>query len=983
MEITTALIEEKLIQLIELLPESQQKEYLNQLSHIAVNSPLQQIGYAIAMSDFLQKFLNRPLNPTNTTNQEFQFTQWLKSPPTFADCDNYSQRLAIILNDVIDEDGLYRNLRYFRYQEMAKLSFCQSLNLATVEQIFIQLSELAEALIIGARDWLYQKACEEMGTPLDDNGYPQQLYILGMGKLGGKELNFSSDIDLIFTYPQAGETSGGRRAVDNQKFFTRLGQRLINALDQFTAEGFVYRTDMRLRPFGDNGALALSFSALEQYYQDQGRDWERYAMIKARVLGLKENDPQALILQKLLRPFVYRRYIDFSAIQALREMKNKIAREVRRRGLINNIKLGAGGIREIEFIVQVFQLIRGGRENALQQHSLLNILPELSRLSLISAEQEQALRAAYIFLRRVENLLQAIDDQQTQVLPDNQLDRSRLILGCKQYSYFDEYQNITMHSEPFANWEGFYHTLQQHQKNVRDVFNGLIGEEKEDNNETEQWAGFLDADQTEILQILTENGVEQAHQAELAKKLQLFNLSLARRAIGHRGREVLTRLMPTLLNLIFLQTDYNTLLPRILNIIDKIAGRTTYLELLQENPPALTQLIELCSHSPMIAEQLARHPILLDELLNAQALRNPLPLNEYSAELTRYLLRLPPDDEELFIDGLRQFKQMMLLKVAAADILGVLPVMKVSDHLTYLAEAIIGAVVNFAWEQVSRRFGVPETLLDKPDEKGFLVVGYGKLGGLELGYKSDLDLVFLYQPLPGFTAGGKKSIDNNQFYLRLAQKIVSIFSLNTSAGVLYEVDMRLRPSGDAGLLGCSFQAFENYQLNEAWTWETQALVRARSVYGEAHLQHQFTEIRQRVLMAPRDINKLTQDVIEMRQKMYEHLSLSSKNQFNLKTDRGGITDIEFIAQYLMLAHAPKNPLLTRWSDNVRIFDSMVEQNIILQDEGEALKNAYTSMRNKIHQLNLLGHPPIVEENQFVSERQFIYQCWQRWLENSV
>ncbi|SNV89157.1 bifunctional [glutamate--ammonia ligase]-adenylyl-L-tyrosine phosphorylase/[glutamate--ammonia-ligase] adenylyltransferase [Haemophilus pittmaniae] len=983
MEITTALIEEKLIQLIELLPESQQKGYLNQLSHIAVNSPLQQIGYAIAMSDFLQKFLSRPLNPTNTTNQEFQLTQWLKSPPTFADCDNYSQRLAIILNDVIDEDELYRNLRYFRYQEMAKLSFCQSLNLATVEQIFIQLSELAEALIIGARDWLYQKACEEMGTPLDDNGYPQQLYILGMGKLGGKELNFSSDIDLIFTYPQAGETSGGRRAVDNQKFFTRLGQRLINALDQFTAEGFVYRTDMRLRPFGDNGALALSFSALEQYYQDQGRDWERYAMIKARVLGLKENDPQALILQKLLRPFVYRRYIDFSAIQALREMKNKIAREVRRRGLINNIKLGAGGIREIEFIVQVFQLIRGGRENALQQHSLLNILPELSRLSLISAEQEQALRAAYIFLRRVENLLQAIDDQQTQVLPDNQLDRSRLILGCKQYSYFDEYQNITMHSEPFANWEGFYHTLQQHQKNVRDVFNGLIGEEKEDNNETEQWAGFLDADQTEILQILTENGVEQDHQAELAEKLQLFNLSLARRAIGHRGREVLTRLMPTLLNLIFLQTDYNTLLPRILNLIDKIAGRTTYLELLQENPPALTQLIELCSHSPMIAEQLARHPILLDELLNAQALRNPLPLNEYSAELTRYLLRLPPDDEELFIDGLRQFKQMMLLKVAAADILGVLPVMKVSDHLTYLAEAIIGAVVNFAWEQVSRRFGVPEALLDKPDEKGFLVVGYGKLGGLELGYKSDLDLVFLYQPLPGFTAGGKKSIDNNQFYLRLAQKIVSIFSLNTSAGVLYEVDMRLRPSGDAGLLGCSFQAFENYQLNEAWTWETQALVRARSVYGEAHLQHQFTEIRQRVLMTPRDINKLTQDVIEMRQKMYEHLSHSSKDQFNLKTDRGGITDIEFIAQYLMLAHAPKNPLLTRWSDNVRIFDSMVEQNIILQDEGEALKNAYTAMRNKIHQLNLLGHPPIVEENQFVSERQFIYQCWQRWLENSV
>ncbi|MDU5805796.1 MAG: bifunctional [glutamate--ammonia ligase]-adenylyl-L-tyrosine phosphorylase/[glutamate--ammonia-ligase] adenylyltransferase, partial [Haemophilus parainfluenzae] len=358
--------------------------------------------------NFLEKVLKK---------QPHFLAQWWQTPPQFSDCQHYASRLADQLSAIQNEEQLYKTLRDFRNQEMAKLSFCQSLNLATVEEIFIRLSQLAESLIIGTRDWLYKQACEEMGTPCDENGNPQQLYILGMGKLGGFELNFSSDIDLIFTYPSQGETVGARRAVDNAKFFTRLGQRLINALDQFTPDGFVYRTDMRLRPFGDSGALALSFSAMEQYYQDQGRDWERYAMIKGRILGGDAQDPNVKTLQQLLRPFVYRRYIDFSVIQALREMKGKIEREVRRRGLKDNIKLGAGGIREIEFIVQVFQLIRGGREIKLQQHELLKLLPEIRDLGLITPEQYHELRDAYIFLRHTENVLQAIDDQQTQLLP--------------------------------------------------------------------------------------------------------------------------------------------------------------------------------------------------------------------------------------------------------------------------------------------------------------------------------------------------------------------------------------------------------------------------------------------------------------------------------------------------------------------------------------------------------------------------------------
>ena len=434
--------------------------------------------------------------------------------------------------------------------------------------------------------------------------------------------------------------------------------------------------------------------------------------------------------------------------------------------------------------------------------------------------------------------------------------------------------------------------------------------------------------------------------------------------------------MPNIFTQIFEQKNYRTLLPRILNIVDKIASRTTYLELLLENPQAIEQLIELCAQSQMIAEQVARHPILLDELLNTEALRNPLPFTQYPDELKQYMLRLPQDDEEQFIDGLRQFKQSILLRVAAADILGVLPVMKVSDHLTYLAESIIDAVVNFAWQQVSQRFGVPEHLVDKT-EKGFLVIGYGKLGGIELGYKSDLDLVFLYQAVEGQTIGGKKSIDSNQFYLRLAQKIVSIFSMNTSAGVLYDVDMRLRPSGDAGLLGCSLQAFENYQLNEAWTWEKQALVRSRAIFGETELKAEFEKIRCNVLSAQRDINQLKIEVREMREKMYEHLSHTKDGFFNIKTDRGGITDIEFIAQYLMLANAPTNPILAKWSDNVRIFDSMAEYHIISLAECEKLKSCYVTLRNKIHHLNLLGNPVIVDDSAFAEEREFVCSFWNK------
>ncbi|MDO9836609.1 bifunctional [glutamate--ammonia ligase]-adenylyl-L-tyrosine phosphorylase/[glutamate--ammonia-ligase] adenylyltransferase [Glaesserella parasuis] len=914
---------------------------------------------AIAMSDFVAQQLQK---------QPELLTAWLEKSPEIEDCERYAERLQAVISTVKNEEELQRELRRFRHREMATLSFIQSNQRASTQQVFERLSDLAEALILGARDWLFEQMCGEYGTPMNELGEKQELLILGMGKLGGRELNFSSDIDLIFTYPDVGETVGGRKPMENSKFFTRLGQRLIRALDEITLDGFVYRTDMRLRPFGDSGTLVLSFTAMEDYYQEQGRDWERYAMIKAKILGEDLTNINHKYLKQMLRPFVYRRYLDFSAIQSLREMKQKISREVLRRGLVDNIKLGAGGIREVEFIVQTFQMMRGGRDKILQQRSLLAVLPPLAQLNLLSETQVNNLREAYLFLRHTENVLQAINDQQTQTLPTNEVDRARLAVA-----------NGAM------DWESFLLQLYQHQQNVRAIFNELIGEDGseesgEENPKFAEWRDILNVQltQEDLATVLATYPVATQAHREIYQQLITTLQEWVKRPIGVRGREVLQKLMPKVLDQIFHEADYLLLLPRILKIVDKITLRTTYLELLLEKEQILPQLLQLCGQSIMLAEQIARYPMLLDEFIFQQSLMTILPLETYPQALREYLLRIPEDDEEALIDGLRQFKQSHLLRIAGADILGVLPVMKISDHLTYLAEAIIGEVVNLAWRQVAQRFGEPEHLQN--GEKDFVVIAYGKLGGIELGYNSDLDLVFLHNaPEQSETVGGKKSISSHQFYLKLAQKINGIFNLNTSAGVLYEVDMRLRPSGEAGLLVSTFNAYNHYQKHEAWTWESQALVRTRAVYGTAELRQKFEQIRRETLSQERSSGQLREDIRNMREKMYHHLSKTTAGQFHLKTDQGGITDIEFIAQYLVLNYTHQYPQMADWSDNVRIFDSAVACGILTADEGERLKGCYTGLRDQVHRLNLLNKESIVDASEFIDERQYVATCWQRFL----
>ncbi len=916
-------------------------------------SLLTQLDYVAGLSQFVVDVLNTDEHLLQVLPEMLQETSRHSA---------YRKRLAILLSDCHDEMSGHRVLRQFRNREMVYIAWRDFTGSWSLEESLEHLSQLAEAMIFETYQWQYKACCELWGTPCNAQGDAQPMLIIGMGKLGGGELNFSSDIDLIFAYPENGETQGARRSIANAQFFTRLGQRIIKALDQQTYDGFCYRVDMRLRPFGDSGPLVMSYAALEDYYQEQGRDWERYAMVKARVMG-SEMYPEYQELRQMLRPFVFRRYIDFSAIQSLRRMKSMISSEVRRRGLVNNIKLGAGGIREIEFIAQVFQLIRGGREPGLRHRSLLLTLDAIEELDLLEDGGTQHLRDAYKFLRRLENLLQAMADKQTQTLPESSVEQLQLATAM---GYHD--------------WQGLLADVHTHMDAVHQVFNGLIGDDEEESSDVAKHFHELwdMAEKQDVMEHVLSEDIGAEEPQVMANTIIQFKHDLAKKTLGPRGREVLNRLMPKVFAAIYSHPDAQFGLPRVLHLLQKIVTRTTYLELLDEHAAALTQLVRLCTASPMISEQLGRYPILLDELIDPQQLYNPIPLESYQTELRDFLARIPEDDMEQQMEALRQFKQICILRIAAADIAGVLPVMKVSDHLTYLAEAIVESVVNQAWLQMAEKYGEPNHLKDR-EGKGFAVIGYGKVGGWELGYNSDLDIVFMHDcPVSAYT-DGKKEIDGRQFYLRLAQRIIHIFSTRTASGILYEVDTRLRPSGASGLLVSPAEAFDEYQHTEAWTWEHQALVRARMIYGDEPLQQSFAQTRHNVLTLERDESKLKQEVVDMRIKMRDHLGGKKADRFMLKQDPGGITDVEFLAQYLVLRYSHEKPKLTRWSDNVRIFESMIAQGVMDEEQAMAITHAYTEMRDQIHHRNLLNLDADVALDKFVVERELVSKIWQQWL----
>ncbi|MEP2653840.1 MAG: bifunctional [glutamate--ammonia ligase]-adenylyl-L-tyrosine phosphorylase/[glutamate--ammonia-ligase] adenylyltransferase, partial [Paraglaciecola sp.] len=678
------------------------------------------IETAFALSDFITKYC-------------LKYPHWLE---TFLieqqgqiEINQFQTVLCEILKDTHDEVRLHKALREFRNFHMLCICWNDLLNLQSIEVSFQQVSELAQQLIVQANDWFYNALQARFGTPMGNNT-PQPMLILGMGKLGGRELNFSSDIDLIFTYPSQGNTQGGQKSIEHQQFFTKLAQKLIKALDQITAEGQVYRVDMRLRPFGDSGPLVMHFDALEDYYQEQGREWERYAMLKARILNSESNYSREL--WTILKPFIYRRYLDYSAIDSLRSMKSMIEQEVRRRGLSNNIKLGEGGIREAEFVVQSMQLINGGRISSLQDQGLQLALTALTQESLLPKDSAAELRQSYLWLRKVEHCLQQFADKQTQLLPTNTEDQKRLIWVMNIESYLQ-----------------FQQQVQQHCQQIHRQFSLLIRDtrqseptEIDEHQQAAEDLWLLELNAEEIQRLLVHWDVTNGAQLSttefglsIHKQLIDFKHNLVKKRVGQRGLQTLNTLMPTVISLILSKTEDTSpkqLLERVLIVFTSILGRTAYLQLLSENLGALKHLIKLCAASPWVTAQIARFPLLLDELINPADLYQPIALHEYHDQLRPLLLRVEPDDLEQQLETLRQFKLSQQLKVAAADITGVLPIKEVSNHLTELAESILHQAVDLAWVQMEAKFGVPICENQGPlsiQNKGFAVIGFGKLGG--------------------------------------------------------------------------------------------------------------------------------------------------------------------------------------------------------------------------------------------------------------
>jgi len=929
-------------ELIELGDERWQQLQSHQQFVVAFEMFEAQIKTAFALSEFI--FEQCIKNPS-------WLAQLLIEKSLFAERVDYQDNLVQLLADIDSETVLQQKLRQFRNFHMLRIAWRDLLNMQSIESSLIQVSELARQLITQTNSWLYQFLQTRFGLPEGEFG-PQPLLILGMGKLGGNELNFSSDIDLIFTYASVGVTTGGKKSIENQQFFTKLAQKFITALDQITADGQVYRVDMRLRPFGDSGPLVMHLDAMEDYYQEQGRDWERYAMLKASILN--QSCPYTQQLSAILQPFVYRRYLDFSAIESLRSMKSMIEQEVRRRGLTNNIKLGKGGIREAEFIVQSLQLINGGREPSLKVQSLQLALSELVNLEILPAQSAEDLQQSYLWLRKVEHCLQQFADQQTQVLPNNNTDQKRLlyVLGI-------------------ADYQDFMQQLAQHCNLIHQQFSLLVKEDPaltDDVADEQQqaakdlWQLQLDAEETQSIlnHWYDEADVFVAGIAigeNVHQQLSTFKQDLTTQRIGQRGLTTLNNLMPVIFHKILSSAadDHVELFKRVLSVLHAILGRTAYLQLLFENQAALFHLVKLCAASPWVTQQIARFPLLLDELLNPVSLYQPVAFDQYADELRQSLLRVETEDLELQIETLRQFKLSQQLKIAAADISNALPVMQVSDHLTHLAEAIIVQVVDIAWQQIVAKHGVPVCEIHGPKDiqnKGFAVLGFGKLGGWELGYGSDLDLVFLHNCDGQQLTNGKKPIGASGFYIKLAQRILHIFTIKTGLGLLYDVDMRLRPSGNAGLLVCHVNGFATYEMENAWTWEHQALGRARFIMGCRELYERFSEVRLTVLSKPRVVVELAAAVAAMREKMRAHLAKGDATNIDLKQDAGGIADIEFIVQFMLLAHTSTFPSLAKWPDNVRILADLADLSLITKSEADTLNQAYLKYRNLAHQLAL-------------------------------
>ena len=861
-------------------------------------------------------------------------------------------------------------LRRWRRREMVRIAWRDLTGRASLEETLEDLSAFADDAVNRAMAVAWHSTCERYGTPQYAEGGAMPLVVVGMGKLGGRELNFSSDIDLVFLFPGYGETIHAA-PVSHEEFFVRLGQALLRLLSSVTVDGFVFRVDMRLRPFGDSGPLACGFSAFEDYLLQHGRDWERYAWIKARPITAPEAYTE--LYDSAVRPFVYRRYLDFGVFESLREMKQLIEKQVARKDLIDHVKLGSGGIREIEFIVQSMQLIRGGQDRRLQGSRLFEILSQLARSRLLRPQAVIELDAAYRFLRVLENRLQMIGDAQTHSLPQDPATQQKLARAMGKES-----------------WQALRRDYERHTSHVHREFNALVfaprgadGASDGSARAPREGAGLSliwddTADVAALIEMFASR--EMTNPAELAQLLIDFRGSSQVRRLDATGLRRLELLVPQLLGSLEPDDDHLVMARRLLRVLEAIGGRSAYFALLNENPAARQRFVRVCRGGDFLVQQLAAHPLLLDELLDERALTVPPARSELLADLDDRLARVDADDPERLVETLAQFKRAAVFRVAIADLSGSLPLMQVSDRLTDIAELVLEKALHQAWAQMTSQYGVPTCRATddaEPREVEVCAVGYGKLGGIELGYGSDLDLVFLHDSIGAVQeTSGERPIENQLFFVRLAQRIVHILTVHSDAGRLYDVDVRLRPGGKGGMLITQLEAFVDYQHSSAWTWEHQALLHARAVAGSSALRERFERERVRILGEFVRRDSLREEVASMRERMRRELAKSKSGEFDLKQDRGGIADIEFLAQYWALREGARHPAVLMFSDTIRQLETLASGDLVPQATVDVLTAAYRAYRMRNHHRSLREERGVIDASEFVAERAAVTRIWE-------
>ncbi|MEQ1766080.1 MAG: bifunctional [glutamate--ammonia ligase]-adenylyl-L-tyrosine phosphorylase/[glutamate--ammonia-ligase] adenylyltransferase [Methylotenera sp.] len=881
------------------------------------------VQHAVACSPFVAKLFTKDVSLLNdllvNLHQEYQLS----------DMQNFLSQ-----QNIFDEASLKQALRRLRQQVMARIIVRDLNGFADLFEVMRTTSALAECAINTSLAYLNEWLVDAFGQPVDGEGQLQNFIVIGMGKLGGRELNVSSDIDLIFAYESEGETNGGK-SISNQDFFTRLAKKLIAAIDEITEDGFVFRVDMRLRPFGSEGALVSNLDALEEYYQNNGREWERYAWIKGNeVTGGNQ-------VSKLLKPFVFRKYLDFGAFASMRDLKIQIQRDVNSKGMHDNIKLGRGGIREIEFVAQVFQLIRGGQDQSLQIKPTLSVLELLKNKGLLPEKTVGELSEAYVFLRNLEHRLMYVDDAQTQELPK-----------------IDEAKARIAKAMGFADWQEFLVKLNVYRQQVQQHFDATFSDAEGSNDELETEKAIWDGTilEQQALCALQKLGFVEA--IETLRRIHNLRQSSRYHQLPELSRQRFDALMPLAISQAATMQNADVSLTRVTDLLESICRRASYLALLAEHPQAMQLLVKLCSSSPWLTQYLTQHPILLDELLDTRTLYSAPDFTALRAELYERLAEVEGDIERQ-MDVFRHFKHANIFRFAAQDINGELSPEKLSDYLSELADLVMSVSLEVIWPNVRGKH------LDVPK---FAVIGYGKLGGKELGYASDLDIIFLYDD---------HSSDAGEVYARFAQRINNWFNSLTSAGLLYETDMQLRPDGNSGLLVSSVAAFKEYQMQKAWVWEHQAITRARFVAGDKQIGEAFEKIRFEVMTQPRDLAQLKAEVQSMREKMRSAQHIEA-NMFDIKHSIGGIIDVEFLVQYLVLAHAKQYPQLTGNIGNIGLLRLLASLNIIDQDLADKVVLAYRDYRHTQHMLKLQGAAHLRVEMSEVSEHATaVKDLWQQ------